>query len=439
MKFGNINIQGVKFGSTQVKKVYSGTDVVWTNDTLAPVVGTLSSVVRNNIEVATLTWTAATDNIGISGYKIYRSSEGVDSGFTLLKTVGNVLTTTDTTITNFNDTYYYYITAGDAAENESSGSNHVSVAVVSSTDIFPSDTPISDNKTEGTNLTVFTPARFSVPYVDTVEEQVGTRCLRIESVGTDVQQYRDSFHPVVNGITYVVKFLAKASEVSKCQLNFGFSTTINIDSLTWISYEVTIKATATTNLRLYWYTLKPGATGNGTEKLWVDDFRIYELNDGVPLKISSGLYLGNDAGSGNLEETNTISGDWSGVGGTTTLTSSTENAGDGSSYSLECINTSGVSGHQEYIISGFGSGTFNITFDAKSETSAGANGFAQLNLASSNGASAGVIIASNIWFSRSISKADSGSDGIIKLEIVPSVGNTVGNRVFIDNISVNKI
>jgi hypothetical protein len=31
---------------------------------------------------------------------------GVDSGFTLLKTIGAVLTTTDTSISQFDDTYF---------------------------------------------------------------------------------------------------------------------------------------------------------------------------------------------------------------------------------------------------------------------------------------------------------------------------------------------
>jgi chitodextrinase len=81
---------------------------------------------------ATLSWTAATDNVGVTGYNIYRSTT---SGFT--PSVGNkVGETTATTFTNtglVGGTYYYVVVAHDVAVNTSLPSNEASVIVTPDT------------------------------------------------------------------------------------------------------------------------------------------------------------------------------------------------------------------------------------------------------------------------------------------------------------------
>jgi len=65
-----------------------------------------------------LSWTASTDNVGVTGYKIYRNG-------------GQIGTSTSTTYSDTTvqpaTTYSYYVTAYDAASNESAHSNEVPV------------------------------------------------------------------------------------------------------------------------------------------------------------------------------------------------------------------------------------------------------------------------------------------------------------------------
>ncbi len=78
---------------------------------------------------ASLTWTASSDNVGVTGYNVYRSTT---SGFTPGpgNRIGQSATTsyTDTSFTAAG-TYFYKVTAVDAAANESAPSNQASVTI----------------------------------------------------------------------------------------------------------------------------------------------------------------------------------------------------------------------------------------------------------------------------------------------------------------------
>lgn len=80
------------------------------SDTTAPSqVSGLSTTVASSTEID-LSWTAATDNVGVTGYKVYR-------GGTLLTTLGNVTTFANTGLSP-STTYSYTVSALDAAGNE---------------------------------------------------------------------------------------------------------------------------------------------------------------------------------------------------------------------------------------------------------------------------------------------------------------------------------
>ena len=90
------------------------------------IVPTVPSAPQNLIATSgnaqiTLSWSAPPSDGGsaITGYNIYRGTRA--AGETLLSTIGNVLTYTDTTVTN-ELTYYYHVTAINSA-GESSASN----------------------------------------------------------------------------------------------------------------------------------------------------------------------------------------------------------------------------------------------------------------------------------------------------------------------------
>ena len=102
-------------------------------DTTAPGTPTLSANVRSNTEID-LSWTAATDNVAVAGYRIYR-------GGTLISTVGSLnayggLTWSDTGLTP-GTSYSYQVSAVDAAGNE--GTKSTAVAKTT-TNVAPIDT-----------------------------------------------------------------------------------------------------------------------------------------------------------------------------------------------------------------------------------------------------------------------------------------------------------
>ena len=87
-------------------------------DTQAPTVSILSSTAQTDTSVA-LSWTAATDNIAVTGYKVYKDT-------VLETTLGNVLIYQVTGLTA-STAYNFTVTALDAAGNESAVSNTLTV------------------------------------------------------------------------------------------------------------------------------------------------------------------------------------------------------------------------------------------------------------------------------------------------------------------------
>ncbi|MEK6275748.1 MAG: Ig-like domain-containing protein [Actinomycetota bacterium] len=100
-----------------------------TTQPTAPTDVTATAAGMNQVDVA---WTAATDNIAVTGYEIYRNGS-------LLTTVGTEASFTDTTVSP-GTTYEYELRAFDAAENGSPASN-VAVATTTGPDTQPPTTP----------------------------------------------------------------------------------------------------------------------------------------------------------------------------------------------------------------------------------------------------------------------------------------------------------
>jgi YD repeat-containing protein len=72
-----------------------------------------------------LTWTASTDNVGITGYRVYRDGDAAPIG----TTGGQTTTYSDTTVPS-TATHSYVVTAVDAAGNESGQSNAASASTL---------------------------------------------------------------------------------------------------------------------------------------------------------------------------------------------------------------------------------------------------------------------------------------------------------------------
>lgn len=82
---------------------------------------------------ATVSWNASTDNVGVVGYKIYygtspRTGTCPTGGYPNVQNAGNVLSYAFNNLTD-GSTYYFSVTAYDAAGNESCFSTEVSKAM----------------------------------------------------------------------------------------------------------------------------------------------------------------------------------------------------------------------------------------------------------------------------------------------------------------------
>lgn len=104
----------VIWGGPDAENKWPDTFDVNNSDTEAPSAPTNLSVTGTTSSTASLSWTASTDNVAVSGYEIY-----VDG---VLKTI---VTTTTATVTGLSasTTYSFYVIAKDNAGNKSSASN----------------------------------------------------------------------------------------------------------------------------------------------------------------------------------------------------------------------------------------------------------------------------------------------------------------------------
>ncbi|WP_198519804.1 GEVED domain-containing protein [Polaribacter sp. ALD11] len=96
-------------------------------DTIAPTAPTNVSASAITQTTATLSWTASTDNVGVTGYEIF--SNGTSVG-TVTATSANITGLTA------NTSYSYTIKANDGAENTSNSSNSVSFTTLGSTLVY---------------------------------------------------------------------------------------------------------------------------------------------------------------------------------------------------------------------------------------------------------------------------------------------------------------
>jgi chitin-binding protein len=126
-KSGRHVIYSVWQRSDSPEAFYSCSDVVFTGgggtpDTQAPTAPgtpTASAVTGNSVQLA---WPAATDNIGVSGYRVYR-----EAGATDVLVASPAGASTAVTGLTANTAYTFYVVAVDAAGNSSTASTPVTV------------------------------------------------------------------------------------------------------------------------------------------------------------------------------------------------------------------------------------------------------------------------------------------------------------------------
>ncbi|MFA6435808.1 MAG: Ig-like domain-containing protein [Candidatus Gracilibacteria bacterium] len=142
----------------------------------------------------TLSWDASTDNVAVTGYKIYLGTETVDAAGESYNmdsvTVGNVLEYTVTGLTN-DTTYYFSVTALDFAGNESVDySLEVSTTPSASANDGVPPTVVSSVATNCTELKVTFSEAVEVPAQDagsafSIENLDNTLYLEVTAVAVD--------------------------------------------------------------------------------------------------------------------------------------------------------------------------------------------------------------------------------------------------------------
>jgi PQQ-dependent dehydrogenase (s-GDH family) len=111
-------------GTTTPSEVIPGSQLVATiADTQAPAAPTNANAVNITASGATITWTAATDNIGIAGYDVYRDGTKINS---------TLVSGTSYAVTGLaaNTTYSFTVIARDLAGNSSPASTPVSITTL---------------------------------------------------------------------------------------------------------------------------------------------------------------------------------------------------------------------------------------------------------------------------------------------------------------------
>lgn len=132
----NVNSQQVANGAHILKAVGTNslsisttvTKTVVKGDIIPPTAPTNLTASNTTPTGTTLSWTASTDNIGVTGYNVYKNS--------VLQTTVTGTTTNITGLTSAT-TYAFSVKAKDAANNLSASSNTVSVTTLTISDITP--------------------------------------------------------------------------------------------------------------------------------------------------------------------------------------------------------------------------------------------------------------------------------------------------------------
>jgi YVTN family beta-propeller protein len=88
-------------------------------DTTPPSVPTMNGAIALSSSSIAISWTASTDNVGVIGYKVYRSPD--DTNYTLRSTLGTTTSYSDSDLST--GTYWYKVSAYDAAGNTSAQSS----------------------------------------------------------------------------------------------------------------------------------------------------------------------------------------------------------------------------------------------------------------------------------------------------------------------------
>lgn len=205
------------------------------NDTAAPSQPTGLVAVSLTATQVGLSWSASTDNVGVTGYYIYRSASGswgqVGQSTAAAYTDTGVLPSTP---------YYYKVIAFDAAGNQSVASSDLFLNTPAGNPPNPPASLSASLLNNYINLTwpVSTEATY---YIINRSNNGGTYTSLSNITGTSYTDYN-----VAAGSSYTYKVFACASS-SGCSTSAAISNTVSVNS------GISLTATTTTNLTVAFY------------------------------------------------------------------------------------------------------------------------------------------------------------------------------------------
>jgi chitodextrinase len=187
----------------------SNTATTTSGDTIVPNAPTALTAKAGSGASVDLSWTAATDNVGVTGYQIFRNGSKIaDTG---PGTTYNDATTSPVT------TYTYTVRAVDAAANVSTDSN---TASVTTSDSVPPEAPTGLSATPGLLTTAGTAERVDLAWSASTDNVAvtGYQILRggtkIADVGAGVLTYTDTTALAATTYAYTVQAVDGAGNVS---------------------------------------------------------------------------------------------------------------------------------------------------------------------------------------------------------------------------------
>ena len=157
-----------------------------TGDTQAPSAPTNLQATADSATQVSLSWTASTDNVGVTGYEITRNN-------TVVATVTGT-TYTDSTVTT-STSYSYIVKSKDAAGNVSAASNTATVTTPASVTV-----PLAPSNVTATK----SGSSMAVKWTDRATNETGYKVYRndllIATLGANASGYKDT--KVTRGVTY---------------------------------------------------------------------------------------------------------------------------------------------------------------------------------------------------------------------------------------------
>ncbi len=246
-------------------------------DTQAPTAPT--NLVASNIAetTATLTWTASTDNVGVTGYDVYQGSSNIG---TVTGTTANITGLTA------NTSYTFTVRAKDAAGNESAASNEATFTTSSGADTDPPTAP--------TNLTA-----------SNITQTTATLSWTASTDNVGVTEYE-----VFNGGTSVTTVTGTSTEVTGLTANTSYTFTVRAKDAAGNVSGDSNPATFTTQSagggstttlhEAYFETGWDGWIDGGSDCYRDNDTRSFEGNYSIRLRDNSGTASAMTSQSFNL-------------------------------------------------------------------------------------------------------------------------------------------